>query len=1003
MINLVLAMVWARRGQALTVALLALFGVTAAVAAPAYLRAADRAVAAGQVETATPRELAVGVRAFQPDNRQTDAGVDAAGADLERNGAVLLGLPGFDYVYSVDYPVMGIEQGDAAATRFAYRQDVCDHVVMTAGRCLIGESDVILGEQTAQRRKLAIGDSIELTFAVRIVPRGEPPRFVPSGEPKRFLVSGLYRVPAPANVYWGTHGYFDASLAEPGEPAFVTSASLHNMDRGAVEAGLDAYATPGALDVDKLPAVQAGLKQMEDGATSLGGGVELRSELPALLMRIDSGRAAAHRIVPVVALALVLLACLTIFLAVGYGTEGRRPELAVVALRGARWGQRWWLATGENVVAILIGALAGCLAGQLLVNAFAAYRFPGVGADPGLDSLRWAPAAAAAAVLTALLAERRQISTPVAELLRRAPAVPNSARAIAAEVVVVALAVVAVVQLSTDLRGVGTAAAALVLVAGALVAARLLVPLATVLSRRALGRGRLGVALAGFQLSRRPGAVRLFALLTAAVAVAGYAAAAVDVASRGREAEASLGTGADRVVQLGATGRQNLLAAVRAVDPGGDFAMAAIRIGTDPGKPAVMAVDTTRLAKVASWPSGDVTPAAAAAALRPSAPKTVDVDGADVSMDITAAQFNSSKLVAGTLVLSPRGGGPDEIVELGVLQLGRHTYEAKVPACAQGCTLNTLRLAGGGGTLDVTGVITVHTLTGGAPGDGVPADVLGDPARWRVTEGGGVGEAPDGLRIDVTSLNGLPQGMFVQPAATPYPLPVATAGVPALPSIGGLDGRPIPVDVRLTLPAVPGAGVPAVLTDLDYADQLATDGAVSNSAMVWLNDRAPAGVIDQLKQHGVTITGDLRSSQVRARLETQGPAIALWFYVIVAVLATALAAGALVLASAVDRDRRVEDLSALRGQGLTRSALIQATLWTYPVLVVVAVIAGLGVSVLGWWLTGWALPLAGLQPPNLPLAGWPRPLTMLLTGLTTAIVLAGVAVLAGRRTLRRIN
>jgi putative ABC transport system permease protein len=50
----------------------------------------------------------------------------------------------------------------------------------------------------------------------------------------------------------------------------------------------------------------------------------------------------------VLAVCLVLLSCLTIFLAVGYGTEGRRPELAVVALRGARWGQRWWLATGEN-------------------------------------------------------------------------------------------------------------------------------------------------------------------------------------------------------------------------------------------------------------------------------------------------------------------------------------------------------------------------------------------------------------------------------------------------------------------------------------------------------------------------------------------------------------------------------------------------------------------------------------------------------------------------------
>ena len=56
MIALVLAMVWTRRGQAVTLALLSLFAVAAAVAAPAYMRAADRAVSAGQFATALPAE-----------------------------------------------------------------------------------------------------------------------------------------------------------------------------------------------------------------------------------------------------------------------------------------------------------------------------------------------------------------------------------------------------------------------------------------------------------------------------------------------------------------------------------------------------------------------------------------------------------------------------------------------------------------------------------------------------------------------------------------------------------------------------------------------------------------------------------------------------------------------------------------------------------------------------------------------------------------------------------
>nr|WP_236202881.1 FtsX-like permease family protein [Actinoplanes lichenicola] len=656
MIALVLAMVWARRGQAAVVALLAMFGVAAAVAAPAYLRAADRAVAAGQVETAAPDELTVAVRAFQTDQRQAKPNTDRVGPDLEQNGSVLLGMPGYDYVYSVDYPSIGIEPSVAYATRFAYRQDVCDHLVVTAGRCLIGEADVILPEATGERLKLAPGDSIELMAAIRVTPRGQPSYYAPNGTPKRFLVAGLYTVPDQQDIFWGEHNYFAPTSGLPAganQPAFVTSATVHAMDRGAVEAGLDAFPRPGALEVDNLPAVREGLAAMQAGATSLGGGVEFRSELPALLTRIEEGREAGHRIVPVLAVALVLLACLTIFLAVGYGTEGRRPELAVVALRGARWGQRWWLASGENIVSILLGAILGCLAGQLLVNAFSAYRFPGVGADPGLGSLRWAPVAAAAAVLTALLAERRQIATPVAELLRRAPSVPNSARAIAVEVVVVILAVVAVLQLSTELRGVGTAAAALVLVAGSLVAARLLVPLATVLGRRSLRRGRVGLALAALQISRRPGAVRLFALITAAVAVVGYAASAVDVAARGRVAESTIGTGAARVLEVGPTGRQNLLAAVRAVDPSGTFAMAAMRLPRDPGQPSVVAVDTSRLATVAAWPANAPTPTSVADSLRGKAGAPVEIAGAEVEFDITSHDFKPGKAVGVSAVLSP--------------------------------------------------------------------------------------------------------------------------------------------------------------------------------------------------------------------------------------------------------------------------------------------------------------------------------------------------------------
>ncbi|MEU4242805.1 FtsX-like permease family protein [Actinoplanes sp. NPDC026619] len=999
MIALVLAMVWTRRGQAVTLALLTMFGVAASVAAPAYLRAADRAVAAGQVsaaDAASSRSLTI--TAHQHDARPGRAKPDAVKADvkLAETGSSLAAVPGFDYVYAAEYPTLGIESTDKIRTRFAYRQDVCAHLTMTAGRCLIGESDIVIGEQTAQRLELAPGDQINLTFAVW---NASPfvMAFEPAGTGKRFLISGVYRATDPGQAYWGTHNYFGADTGgRAGEPVFVTNASLTAMDHGAADLSLDGGASPGALTVDNLPAVRDGLARLQSRAGALGAGVQIETGIPALLARIDDGRSAAHRIVPVLAVCLVLLACLTIFLAVGYGTEGRRPELAVVALRGARWGQRWWLATGENLVAILAGTVLGCLAGQLLVDAFAAWRFRGIGADPGLEALRWAPFAALAAVVTALLAERRQIGRPVAELLRRVPPNPRLASAIATEAIVVLLAVVAVLQLAIGdggLDGVGVFATGLVLVAAALVAARLLLPWATVFARRQLRDGRLAAAIAAFQLSRRPGGARLFALLTAAVAIIGYAAAAVDVGARGREVQAGIGTGAAQVVSVGPISRQGLLAAVRAVDPGGRFAMAAVRLPASKGQPPVLAVDTAGLASVAEW--GGHRPDLRD--LQPAAAVPVVLRGPRLSLDMTTTGLTVGKPVLATIVLAPAAGPADEAVELGELRTGRHTYAFDTPACAGGCRLKALQLAGRAGSLDLTGRLTVHAMTG------VDPSALTAATGWRISEGGKLTVAPTGLQAEITSLNGLPSGTFLQPADFPDPLPVAIAGDAARPTVIGFDGRALPIARAARIPAVPGLGAPAVLADLDYADRAATDDAPATSAQVWLSPAAPADALDRLRDHGLVVTSDLRAGQVRAQLDEQGPALALWFYVIVAGLAVALAAGALILAAAVDRARRVEDLTALRGQGLTRSAVRRATLWTYPVLVGAAVLAGTAIALLGWRLTGWALPLAGLNPPSLPLPALPRFTTLLITALAAFVILAGVAVLAGRRTLRAIR
>jgi len=1005
MISLILAMVWNRRAQAVTLALLALFAVAAAVAAPAFLVATERAIAAGQVATALPDEEGLTISTVQDERL---GGPGDGGPTFADVGPALAKLPGFDYVYAAEYPTIGIEPDRHYRSRFVYRQKVCEHLTMATGRCLIGEGEVILGVQTARRLNLAAGDSIELGAAV-FSENPQTPGFLPDGEPKKLTIAGTYTVPQRNDQFWGTHGYFARDAGDrPGEPVFTDRVTLDAMDHGATEVSIDGAADGRALQAGNLVQLRSGLDAITGLAREIGPAILVTTRLPDLLDRIDAGRAAARLIVPLLAAPLVLLACLSIFLAVGYGTEGRRPELAVVALRGTRLWGRWWLATGESVLAILVGAVAGCLAGQLLVNLVAAVRFPDVNAAGGLDSLRYAPLAAAAAVLAALLAQSRQLVSAVAELLRRAPAVPRSGRALAVEAGVALLAIITCVQLFVShgsLTGLGLVAPAFLVLALALLAARALLPVVTRYARRALARGRLGAALAGFQLSRRPGAARLFALLVAAVAVVGYATCAVDVAVRGRAVAAELGTGADRVISVEQVTRQQLLAAVRAVDPDGRYAMAVAKLpGDGTGEPAGLAVDTPRLAAVANWPGDGPGAAAVAARLRPAAPEPIVLAGQDIDLDISATGLTPGKPLRLAVVVSGLTGLGDGTVQLGQLNPGRYTYQQRLAVCREGCRLNAFRLTTTDAVTGVTAQVTVHSIgTINPTRSAVPAARLADPAGWRLTARGSLAAAPDGLRVTVDAPTGLPGGAFLQPVDTPYPLPVASAGTASVgATITGFDGRLLPAARAAELPVVPESGTRSSLVDLEYADRLSTDAAPAVDPQVWLNDKAPADILDKLALNGLIVTDDVSADQVRRQLDSQGPALALWFYILAGCLATALAAGALILAATVDRARRVEDLSALRAQGFGRGALRQATLWTYPVLVTIAVGTGLAVALISWALTGWALPLAGIDPPDLPLPGWPRPFVVAVVGAAVFAVLACVAYFAGRRTLKEI-
>ncbi|WP_067503408.1 FtsX-like permease family protein [Actinoplanes sp. TFC3] len=999
MTGLILAMLWRRRAQAVVLALLAMLAVTAAVAAPAYLRAANRAVAAGQVATATNGERSISLLKSEDDRKSASGGGDNLSfADV---GPALLTFPGFTNVYAAEYPTIGIDPETAYRTRFVYRQDVCAHLSMVTGRCAVSAGDVVVGEQTAKRLKLAAGDTITLQFAT-FNPDPAVPIFLPDGAEQDLTVAGTYTVPRPEDPYWGTHGYFARDPGDrPGEPVFTTFATMDGMEHGATGKSVDSTANPGALDVDKLDGVRAAVAGLKDTTGKLGAAVNIRTGLPDLLARIDSGRAAARIIVPVIAVPLVMLACFVIFLAAGRGAEARRPELAVAALRGVRWWERWLLVTGENLLAIVAGAILGCLTGQLLVNAMAGVLFPGVGAAAGFASLLYAPLAAIAAILAALLAQRRELFAHVATLLRRSPGAGR--RPPLLEIAVVLLAVITGIQLavSGEPVGAGLLAPALIVFAVALVVARLLLPGVAAYSARALRRGRLGPALAGLRLSRRPGAAALFALVTAGVAVAAYAVCAVDSGEQDRAVAAGLGTGADRVISVDVETPGQLLAAARTIDPDGKFAMAVTRTpGTGDGEPQGLAVDATRLATVATWPDGGAPAGEIAAALHPQAPEPVIIKGQDVNIETTVTEVREAVPLSLTLAVTSITGGGSVQISLGTMRNGVSSYAQRAGRCAQGCRVDGIKVSTVDGSSGVTGHIVVNRLGAINPVvDAVTPSRLSDTSTWRMARFGTLSSDPKGLAIDVDAPNGLGDtGAWIQPVDTPLPLPVA--GRPGN-AYTGLDGKLTEVRRVPGLATVPGLGTGGTLTDLEYADRAATQSGPAANPQIWLSAAAPADVIERLAAQGVVATEDVRAASVRERLDRQGPALALWFYALAGILAVLLVGGALLLAAAVDREQRDEDLAALRAQGLGRASAGQAALWAYPLLVVLAVLTGTGTGLAGYATTGWTLPLAGLDPPPLPLPLWPRWWVVVLAMLAVLVFLVVMSVLTTSRRGRR--
>jgi hypothetical protein len=987
-LRLALAGLWFRRSTALIVLVLATVASAASVVAPLYSRAAEESIVRDTLRRADAFTLSVQVSVPQSGS---GAAVGAA-----RNGAAevaivnrylrhpAFGVPRLAYVGRGHYaPVAGPIKGGDVIGPVVERDGLCDHVVLAAGRCPTAANEALFTRRSLALVGGKLGGTVEVELpdSATIDNGGTPPVL------RLTAVGTLDPVPVQS-PYWAGRPYFASffptytphGLGEnppTADPVFVGP--------GTAEAGsittytVDVPLLPRRVRLDDAGTLRRQIRALSDKNT--GYLLTTYSQLPAALARADDGRELVRIAAPLAVTQLVLLSWWTLYLVVGTATEERSPELGLAKLRGlsARQTRRFGLA--EIVLLLLVAAPLGTVIGFLGVRGAAPRVFaPGTEVVLTWSVLLTVVGTIAGGVVTAALSSRQVFRRPVSELLRRVPPRRGGRRAGLLEGVVLVLAVAGVAQLVNDRGGrpspIALLAPGMVAVAGGLLAARLLVRLARRRTERSLDRGRPAGAVGWAGVARRPGTARIASVLAVATCLLLVGVQAWTVAERNRFERASAETGAEVVLQVRAPDHRTLLDAVRAADPSGRYAMAAVQVTSSSQEARLLAVDATRADRILEWGAPDAKPSRPVRdVLRPDLPPPLALRPGRLQVSVDLQQVQSPSPLRLTARLDEHG--TSERVDLGRLRTGARTYEAELPAgCrAADCRLAALAVDHPGtdiesatATLELRGISLV-------PADGGAATPLADsftaPAAWRPgapTVGGPELVLRPGPELGVQVR--APGGPFAEivHGDSPEPLPAyvggdaageSTAeGGAAVASTTGLTGGAVRFETAHRTPYVPRIGKDAALVDLGLALAL-DDSASFGDREVWLSrdDRvAERRLRSALKKDHITVLDRETRGQLERVYAGDGAVLALRLLLVCGGAAVVVAVGALLVAAYVGRRQRAYEVAALRVVGLRRRTVRSLLLRENVGTVLVALLSGAAAALVATWVVLPALP-----------------------------------------------
>jgi hypothetical protein len=1011
-----------RRG--FTAAVLMVATISAAVAAigPLYARAASES-------TLTDELRAAGARAglsFNFIGLAGHPGAAAADGDLARRNTAAGFAPPLEARSVVITAKAMTDRGPTNST-MAFRSGQCGEVTFVSGRCpaAVGEA-MVPANALATVPNWRVGANLTLHQSIN-TNQG----IVEGAEYGVVRIVGVYRAHDTSAPFWFGRQLFSSQYG-PGvssglrlgvDAVFVTRGQFDRMpDSMPYQLGEDLPLVPEQIRLADLPRLHLLLSSLRasypsDAVTS--GRPGLNTDLAAVLDDAARDKRQVQNATLVVVLELAALSLLVLFQVVGGAVEARGDEIALAKLRGLRPARTVAFALREPITLLLLAAPLGLLLAYAVTGALSRAALVAGSPVRFTTPTGWALAAAfGGSAVAAILAAARTVTRPVLEQWRNTSPKQHGKRLLFAldigfAVVAVASAIALRAGSADRPRAVFLLTPALIVSAVALLGVRALPRLGRLGLPRTRASRHVAMFLALRQTVRRPGGLRLAALLAVAAGLATFAVCgeAVAKSNRAARAQTEIGTAQQVAVQFDAGHDPQTI--VDAVDPGGRWAMATatwVPDGSVVVGPTIigplLGVEPARLSATSYSVRGEQSAASLASAI---------TSGVSIP-----ARFTGTRLRA--RITSPGIVGDHSVVELdyrrahstpaaipaGPLLTGTHDYTVTVD-CPDECDFT-------GVTIDrtihaaplVRGSLTLEGVSVGGPAGFRPLDVrLTDARAWRADELG----FTSAQQITVSS-RGVTTRFEATNGASPIlayndaPLEIPIAATPKSASESSAAGSLADYSNALAryrvqrwaspLPAVLDAGA---MADLDYLRVRLPNVVNEASWTVWLGPHAPADAVARLTAAGLLVEHVTTARARVAALGRQGPALGLLLLLVCAVAAAILAVGGTAVALLADGRRRSFELAALRVVGVPQRTLRRSAVVEQALLLGSAVVLGLPS---GYAAAALVLPVVPEFSDTTPVVlRYGPPIVLAIACVAAfALLLAVTAVVAGRTLAR---